>query len=239
MNNSLQRLVELQNLDAQIMEIERQSRELPERLHELDQNVEFAQNRLASLQEELERNLNDRKRLEQLLDQERQRAKKLEARLLEVKTNREYQAVLAEIAQSKSTGREFEDQILELMEQIEGLSQEVARREAENRDLLSNIENEKKELGRRVAIDDRNRAAWSARREKIVKEIKPGYLDRYERIRQRRQGLAVVVAHDSTCMGCRMKIPPQMYIELQKLENSDLIFCPSCQRILFWEKASP
>jgi predicted nucleic acid-binding Zn-ribbon protein len=96
-------LIELQNLDAQIMEIERQSKELPERLQELDQNVAFAQSRLASLKEELERNLTDRKRLEQLLEQERQRSQKLEARLLEVKTNREYQAVLAEIAQSKST----------------------------------------------------------------------------------------------------------------------------------------
>jgi predicted nucleic acid-binding Zn-ribbon protein len=115
----------------------------------------------------------------------------------------------------------------------------VARREAENRELLLNMENEKKELERRVATDDKNRSAWSARREKIVREIKPAYLDRYERIRQRRHGLAVVAAQDSTCQGCRMKIPPQMYIELQKIENSDLIYCPYCQRILFWEKASP
>jgi len=238
LNDHLQRLIELQNLDAQIMEIERDFKELPARLQEFDENVAFAQSRLGSLKENLERDLADRKRLEQLLEQEKQRSKKLEARLLEVKTNREYQAMLAEIAQSKATIREYEDQILDLMEQIESLSQEVTRREAENRALLSEIEKEKKEMGARIATEDRNRSTWSARRAEIAREIKSSYLDRYERIRQRRNGLAVVAAQDTTCTGCRMKIPPQMFIELQKIENSDLIFCPFCQRILFWEKAS-
>lgn len=237
MNDHLQRLIEVQNLDVQIMEIDRKCKELPARLQELDQNAAYAQSRLTSLRENLERNLADRKRLEQLLEQERQRSQKLEARLLEVKTNREYQAVLAEIAQSKATCRGFEDQILDLMEQIESLSQEVARRESENRELLVKTENEKKELEKRVAVDERNRSKWSARREKLSREISPAILDRYERIRQRRNGVAVVGAHDSICTGCSMKIPPQMYIELQKNQNSDLIFCPSCQRILFWEKA--
>jgi predicted nucleic acid-binding Zn-ribbon protein len=237
LNDHLQRLIEVQNLDVQIMEIDRKCKELPARLQELDQNSTYAQSRLASLKENLERNLTDRKRLEQLLEQERQRSQKLEARLLEVKTNREYQAVLAEIAQSKTTCRGFEDQILDLMEQIESLSQEVARREAESRELLVKTENEKKELEKRVAVDERNRSKWSTRREELSREISPAILDRYERIRQRRNGVAVVAAQDSICTGCSMKIPPQMYIELQKNQNSDLIFCPSCQRILFWEKA--
>ncbi len=236
MNDHLQRLIELQKLDIQIMEIERKCKELPTSLQELDQNAAFSQSRLASLKENLERKTKERKKLDQLLEQERQRTQKLEARLLEVKTNREYQAALAEIAQSKAASRELEDQILELMEQIENLSQEVAKREVENRELLQKTENEKKELEENVANDNRNRDLCNSRRKEITKGIMPAILDRYERIRQRRHGLAVVTARDSTCMGCRMKIPPQMYIELQKIENSDLIYCPFCQRVLFWEK---
>ncbi|MBW2146893.1 MAG: hypothetical protein JRG73_13715 [Deltaproteobacteria bacterium] len=237
MNDHLRRLIELQNLDIQIMEIERKFKELPTRLQELDQNAAYSQSRLKSLKDDLESKLSERKKIEQLSEQEKQRTQKLDARLLEVKTNREYQAVLAEIARSKASNRELEDQILELMEQIESLSQEVARRDAENRELLHKTEHEKKELEEHVTEDERNRALCNAKREKITKGIKSAILDRYERIRQRRQGVAVVAAKDSTCMGCRMKIPPQMYNELQKIENSDLIFCPYCQRVLFWNKA--
>jgi predicted nucleic acid-binding Zn-ribbon protein len=49
----------------------------------------------------------------------------------------------------------------------------------------------------------------------------------------RRNGLAVAEAKGGTCQGCRMRLPPQLYNEIQR--HSQVHFCPNCQRILYYE----
>ena len=56
---------------------------------------------------------------------------------------------------------------------------------------------------------------------------------RYEMIFSRRGGLAVAPAKSGTCQGCRMRMPPQLYNEIQK--HLKIHFCPNCQRILYYE----
>ena len=49
----------------------------------------------------------------------------------------------------------------------------------------------------------------------------------------RRAGVAVALAKVGTCQGCRMRLPPQLYNEIQK--HLQIHFCPNCQRILYYE----
>jgi predicted nucleic acid-binding Zn-ribbon protein len=55
---------------------------------------------------------------------------------------------------------------------------------------------------------------------------------KYEQIFERRGGMAVVEARNGICQGCRMRVPPQLYNELQK--HHEIRMCPNCHRILFW-----
>ena len=48
----------------------------------------------------------------------------------------------------------------------------------------------------------------------------------------RRGGLAVVEIREGICQGCRMRVPPQLFNEIQR--NEQVILCPSCQRMLYW-----
>ncbi|MBI3754791.1 MAG: hypothetical protein HY265_01330, partial [Deltaproteobacteria bacterium] len=72
----------------------------------------------------------------------------------------------------------------------------------------------------------------------IAKDISPSLLKRYETIKQKRQGIAIVSVEGDACQGCYMNIPPQIYIQLQK-GPSNLIFCPHCHRILYWLAKAP
>ena len=54
-------------------------------------------------------------------------------------------------------------------------------------------------------------------------------LRKYERVAARRSP-AVAVVSGELCLGCRVGIPPQSYIEVQRGE--DIISCGNCQRIL-------
>jgi len=56
---------------------------------------------------------------------------------------------------------------------------------------------------------------------------------RYEMIFSRRGGVAVVAVRGGTCQGCHMNVPPQLFNLIQR--NEQLILCPNCQRMLFWQ----
>ncbi len=58
-------------------------------------------------------------------------------------------------------------------------------------------------------------------------------LSRYEMLFSRRAGIAVTEAKGGTCQGCRMRLPPQLYNEIQK--HLQVHFCPNCMRILYFE----
>lgn len=68
--------------------------------------------------------------------------------------------------------------------------------------------------------------------EKLSKEISSEVLKRYQFIRKRRAGEALVSASNGTCLGCHMKLQPQTYIRLQR--GATLECCQNCQRILYF-----
>jgi len=71
-----------------------------------------------------------------------------------------------------------------------------------------------------------------ARRSELVQTVDSDLRRKYELIFSRRGGVAVVEIRGGICQGCRMRVPPQLFNEIQR--NQHVILCPSCQRILFW-----
>jgi hypothetical protein len=71
------------------------------------------------------------------------------------------------------------------------------------------------------------------RRQAVMATVDEELRRRYETILARRGGLAVVPVRQGTCQGCRMRIPPQLYNQIQR--NEQVILCPSCQRMLHWQ----
>ena len=63
--------------------------------------------------------------------------------------------------------------------------------------------------------------------------VDPNVLKKYSAIRMRR-GLAVVPVVKGTCQGCHMKIPPQLFIMLQR--GTAIETCPTCARIIYWDE---
>jgi len=90
----------------------------------------------------------------------------------------------------------------------------VARREDRLRSLAADIERDR------------------GRRQQIIGTVDEALRSRYEMILSRRGGLAVVAVRDGTCQGCRMRVPPQLYNQIQR--NDQVFLCPSCQRMLHW-----
>ena len=108
---------------------------------------------------------------------------------------------------------------------LQGLDSELARLTAE-RDAEAGALRDT--LGRLGSEIERERAA----RTKLIEGVDGELRRKYEMIFSRRGGLAVVEVRGGICQGCRMRVPPQLYNEIQR--NEQVILCPSCQRMLFW-----
>ena len=65
----------------------------------------------------------------------------------------------------------------------------------------------------------------------LVTAIKPEVLINYDKLREAKNGLAVVITKNELCMGCNMKIPPQSYNQV--ITSNEIIYCPNCRRMLY------
>ena len=70
------------------------------------------------------------------------------------------------------------------------------------------------------------------KRQTLLEALPGDLVRRYETIREKRNGIAVISVWKEVCNGCHMNIPPQMYIELQR--SQELRTCPNCHRIIYW-----
>jgi len=236
LREQMERLAVLQTLDLKIREMQREKDQIPARLAALEAEFKKEEETVLSQKVELDRLLKERRHKEKELDEETERVKKTEARVFEIKTNKEYQAILKEIDGAKKLNRQREEEILGLLERFEELQK--AAREGEKELAVKRKEYELliSDLRERAAQFDQKMAAEVKERDERQKGLPPDILGKYQMLLEKRQGLAVASVSNGVCHACNMNLRPQLYIELQKQQT--LILCPNCSRILFWENGT-
>ena len=126
----LQTLIDLQDLDTRIARLETDAARLPKQLDAITAAVAEAGRTLEALRGRSDTTRKDLRTKEKDLEVTAGKRAKAESRLYEVKTNKEYSAVLLEIEEIKQEKARTEEEILALMEQQERLAVEVREAEA-------------------------------------------------------------------------------------------------------------
>jgi len=232
LKDQLDLLWELQQIDLDLRTIQDGRDRYPKELKRLDEKHKIEKDRMQKEREKIDLLEKERRKKEGLLSAEQEKIKRSEGRMLEIKTNKEYQAFLHEIEMIKDSNSREEEEILRLMEEIDEVRKGLSKREKEVAAVLEKIEAEKKAIQEKMIRDD---AAWSQqkeRREVLAKQLESRLYRLYNTLKEKRQEVSVVRVTHETCQGCFLNIPPQMFIEVQK--NSALIQCPHCNRILYW-----
>lgn len=231
MRNRLKLLEELQGIDLKIDGRQAEKDAILQQMADLDRNLEEARLAVDVLRDEMALAQSQKEETEATLAVETDNIVRSEARLHEIKTQKEYQAVQKEIASAKKIKTELEEQILAKIGEIEALQQKTAEGDENLVALTGNITDRKGEVQEQLDRLETKIAEDSTDREVTVKGLPPVIVKRYSMLREKRQGIAVVEAKDGSCLGCNMHIPPQMYNNLYRAE--EMIVCPHCQRILY------
>ena len=236
MREHMEKLAVLQTLDIKIRGMQREKDEIPTRLAALEGEFKKEEEKVLGQKAEMDRLLKDRRHKEKELEEEVERVKKAEARVFEIKTNKEYQAVLKEIEGAKKLNRQREEEILGILERFEELQKVARQGEKELEAKRKEYQQQLSELQERAAQFEQKMAAEVKKRDERQKGIPPDLLSKYRMLLEKRQGVAVAPVSNGVCQACNMNLRPQLYIELQKQQT--LILCPNCSRILFWENGA-
>jgi hypothetical protein len=227
-------LIDLQKIDQDIRTLNNKKQTLPEKAGELDQDFQTRKDRMEEDRNGLEGLNKLHKEKESELKQGQEKLRKARERLQEVKTNKEYQAMLTEIETlGKGSGR-IEEEILVLYDRIDERKVSLKSNEKDFEQYRDGYEAQRKKIDEELASIDGELVEQKKKFEALVPGLKPDVRRRYEMIKGRRNGIAVVSARDAICSGCNMNLPPQLYNELQRSEG--LIYCPNCNRILYWDE---
>jgi uncharacterized protein len=225
-------LIELQKIDLKIGEITVKRKELPEKIAQMDEEfmaMTVSMEESRSKLEELNKRRGDKEdKLKRGVDS----LKKTKDRLLEVKTNKEYQAILKEIETIEKKNSDNEDEIITAMEDLDNIKSVLKTNEKDFDDRRSRYESEKQKIAQEISQLDVDLADCQQKSSDLRRQVRSELQKKYEIIKGARNGLAVVSVWKEVCGGCHMNIPPQLYIELQR--SVDLLSCPNCNRIIYW-----
>ena len=233
MRKQLELLWELQRIDLALRDLMEERERYPKEMKRMDERCRIEKERIQKEREKVELLEKDRRQKEHHLTAEQDKIKKTEGRMFEVKTNKEYQAVLSEIEGFKEGNSREEEEILRLLDEIDEAKKNLTRWEKEAAVTLDKIEAERKVIQGKMTRDDAGCKKQMERREVLAKQIESRLVKLYNTLKEKRRGVGVVNVRNETCQGCFLNIPPQMYIEVQK--NNTLIQCPNCNRILYWD----
>lgn len=231
LKREISNLVKLQKIDSEIYSLTEEKAAKPEEIKVVEASYEAKKTHMQELEKKSLDIQKKRKEEELALGANEENRKKLQTQLYSLKTNKEYQAMLQQIDDSKADASVIEDRILRLFEENDKLKVEIDKEKAVLIEEEKTAGAEKKKIADRIKEIDDRLAQLDAQRKQILPNIGPKVLAQYERILANREGLAIVGVGSETCMGCNMQVPPQVINLIKMYER--LITCEVCNRILY------
>ena len=161
---------------------------------------------------------------------------KLERQLHDVKTNKEYQAILHEIELLKNKRSDYETRILELLVQEESLVAAVSSAERTIQAEETKLRQGEEALAKEGADLDQALHSLEQDRNAVKPRVPPPLLSRYDRLLGARDGVAVAEIRKGACGACFKGLTPHALQEARRGEAIQT--CEACGRILILVETS-
>ncbi len=230
----LRLLVELQGIDTRLFELRKDKERLPKLISYAGEALQQIKAELEAARAELDQAGKEKRAADAELQAENEHLNKLKLRTSEIKTNKEYFAHLKEIEECQKKIAKTEESELELMEKVEKAEAAVSEKKALAGEEEKTFAERKSEIESRFVSGDKEMEELARKRVEIFPKITETHSQYYSSILARYPESAVVEAANTSCTGCSMMIPPQMFNNVRKGES--IIKCNNCRRILYYRE---
>ena len=151
-----------------------------------------------------------------------------------IKTQREYEALDKEIRDASDREQSLRKELQREEKVMEEMSKALERDES----MIKDQENELSLEQDRIKTESELRGEKLKELEVQEKDITPGLDEemvfKFERIIRSKAGVGIVPLRKGVCTGCHMILPMQFVNDVR--QGDDVLFCPYCSRILFFQE---
>jgi predicted nucleic acid-binding Zn-ribbon protein len=227
-------LRELQEVDQELAELAKARAGFEGELQGLSDEKMRVQGMVDELQAQLDELRQDATQLRQVLQAEKDQTLKVESRLPEIQTQKEYVAVLKEIDMAKKASLETTAKIAVKDKEISELKADFDEKQTELEAISEKCAARQAEVDSLLAASNKKADACKSTRNSLAQDLPKSLLSKYQRIFSHRGGLAVARVVEGACLGCNMQLPPQQFNRLHR--GTELQDCPHCNRLLYMDQ---
>ena len=229
--NIIEPLIELQDVDGQIRELEREMKDIPDRKAQESARLDGARLELAKAKALLVESQLSIKKSEAEAESARAKIHELRISQTSVKSNKEFTDINLKCDMLSQAAMAADNRGQAAMEEQPPLEENVKKAQDRLDEDGKGVNAFIAELDERLNAVTAEHAELMARRVELAKGVKPDVLQRYERLRTRRWPVVVLLTTDDVCDGCHMKQPPAV---AQMVQHGDrIVGCSECGRILY------
>lgn len=223
-------LVKLQTVDSEIYALNNEKAIKPSEIKAIEESFELKKQNLVNLQGKSLEIVKQRKEKELELATNAEAVKKLQGQLYSLKTNKEFQTMQQQIADTKADGSVIEEAILLSYDESDKIKLQIDQENLKLKEEEKIFLGQKNKVNERIKEIDSRLSQLDSLRKQTIPGINEKLLNEYEKILHSRAGLAIAEVKDNSCGGCHMHLPPQV-INLIKMYDK-IITCEVCNRIL-------
>lgn len=234
MITQIKQLLNLQKIDAEIFKYKNELNSINQKLEELKEEMDSIKESIEKKNDKLKELESRKNKVEEEIKVEKGNLKKWEARFNESRNTREGIALMHEIEVLKKALDEMEEEVIKILEEMDTFKKLISEEEAKLNELQKKYSEKEEEFNNKSKGVKDIIARLEEDRKKEIGAIKPEILAEYDRIKEKRNGLAIVPIVNGNCSGCHMGIPPQLFTKVYAAISIET--CPNCQRFIYIEE---
>jgi uncharacterized protein len=227
-------LEQLQEVLAQMFEIEDKIKEIPKALADKEaalQKTKISYLELHDKSEEVKKQLKD---LRAKLDEASIKRETCEQMMETITQAREFETLQKEIEEAKNAEQTLRKGLIAKEKFFDELNMKLSAQEEIMAQQTEEVEEETKIKDQLIAENQKILDDVTAKKEELAKGLDPNLVFKFERIIRNKKGLGIVPIHAKVCEGCHMRLPIQFVNDVRKEE--EIKFCPYCSRVLYYEE---
>jgi len=230
--DELEILKNVQKMDKQIYDAELFLEQMPVQLDELNQAFEEKKSTYHAIEENLKNLKLGVREKEMQLTKEEDEINKFDGQLTQIKTNKEYTAMLEQISSIKADKGIMEEKILTDWQQIERVTEDLGKEKETFKKDEEILKKDKQSIEAQGTEAKAKVGELKEQRNKILAPVSDEIKSLYEKVLAKREGVALAPIERENCSACNYRLRPQIINEVRLLEN--ITCCESCTRILYY-----
>ena len=217
--------------------IHRQLTDLRERLERGPKQIRATENNVKRREEDLAKTKAEARALRMAADQKQLQLKSIEDKVKDLRrklnaatNNREYQALLEQIAGDEMTNSVLSDEILEAMEKADAFQKNMAETEAALAAARHRTGEVRGEVAKREPLLKADIARLEAELQQAEATLPRDICEMYQRVVRQKGEDALAAIENQCCDGCNQQVPLNL---VSQVMMGQPVFCKSCGRLLY------